>query len=64
VRRKDELDEFAECVRAGEPPETGLLEATYALAMVEGSVRSSAAGKPLEMQALLDGIDLEALEAL
>jgi predicted dehydrogenase len=61
---QDELDEFAECVRTGEPPETGLLEATYALAMVEGSVRSSAAGKPLEMQALLDGIDLEVLEAL
>jgi predicted dehydrogenase len=55
---QDELEEFADCVREGKTPETGLTEATYALAMVEGSVRSSEAGGPMEMHALLDGIDI------
>ena len=34
------------------------LPIVHALAMVEGSVRSAEEGRPLEMAALLDGIDL------
>jgi predicted dehydrogenase len=55
---QDELEEFAGCVREGKAPETGPAEGVYALAMVEGSVRSAEEGRPLEMAALLDGIDL------
>jgi predicted dehydrogenase len=55
---QDELEEFADCVRQGKTPETGLAEAAYALAMVEGSVRSSEAGKPMPMHELLAGIDI------
>ena len=55
---QDELEEFAECVRAGKDPETGPAEAVHALAMVEGSVRSAEEGRPLDVAALLDGIGL------
>jgi len=55
---QDELEEFADCVRTGKPPETGPAEAVYSLAMVEGSVRSAEEGRPLDVAALLDGIDL------
>jgi predicted dehydrogenase len=55
---QDELEEFADCVREGKSPETGLAEATYALAMVEGSVRSCEAGIPIQMHTLLAGIDI------
>ncbi|HBK80528.1 MAG TPA: hypothetical protein DDZ83_12810 [Nitrospinae bacterium] len=55
---QDELEEFARCARSGDAPETGPAEAVHALAMVEGSVRSAEEGRPLEMAALLDGIDL------
>ncbi len=41
---RDELDEFAECVREGKAPETGPAEGVYALALVEGSVRSAEEG--------------------
>ena len=53
-----EIEEFADCVREGKAPETGPREAVYALAMVEGSCRSSEAGKTLDMKALLDGIHI------
>jgi predicted dehydrogenase len=55
---QDELEEFASCARSGAAPETGPAEAVYALAMVEGSVRSAEEGRPLEMAALLDGIEV------
>ena len=42
----------------GKAPETGPAEGVYALAMVEGSVRSAEEGRPLDMAALLGGIDL------
>lgn len=55
---QDELEEFADCVHEGKSPETGPAEAIYALAMVEGSVRSAEAGGPVTMSELLEGIDL------
>ncbi len=55
---QDELEEFADCVREGKAPETGPAEAIYALAMVEGSVRSAEAGVPMAISAHLEGIDL------
>lgn len=55
---QDELEEFADCAREKKLPETGPIEAIYALGMVEGSVRSSELGGPVAVRDLLQGIDL------
>ncbi len=55
---QDELEDFADSVREGRAPETGPAESIYALAMVEGSVRSAEAGTPMAISTLLEGIHL------
>ncbi|MEE9275933.1 MAG: Gfo/Idh/MocA family oxidoreductase [bacterium] len=53
----DQLDDFADCVRGGGAPETGPREALYAMAVVEPSVRSAESGRPVEIGALLNGLE-------
>ncbi len=55
---QDELEDFADSVREGRAPETGPSESIYALAMVEGSVRSAEAGAPVAISDLLEGLDI------
>lgn len=50
---REELEEFAECVRGKKQPEVGGREAIVALAVVHAAIRSAETGRPVDLQEIL-----------
>lgn len=51
---REELEEFAECIRGKKTPEVGGREAIAALAVVHAAIRSAETGRTVEMREILD----------
>lgn len=54
----EEMDEFADCVRTGKTPETGVAEGVRASAFVHAAIRSAREGRPVELAELIGDIPL------
>ncbi len=50
----DELEDFADAIRAGTQPEVGFAEATRALAVVEAAIRSSVDRRPVSIAEVME----------
>jgi predicted dehydrogenase len=55
---REQMDEFADCVRSGKAPETGVREGVLAAAFVHAAIRSAKEGRPVEIAEMLEGISL------
>ena len=54
----EQMDEFADCIRSGKEPETGVREGVLAAAFVHATIRSAKEGRPVEIAEMLEGIAL------
>ncbi|MFQ5691473.1 MAG: Gfo/Idh/MocA family protein [Nitrospinota bacterium] len=54
----EQMDEFADCVRSGKTPETGVEEGVRAAAFVHAAIRSAKEGRPVEIAEMLGDIPL------
>jgi predicted dehydrogenase len=54
----EQMDEFADCVRSGKTPETGVAEGVRAAAFVHAAIRSSKEGRPVEIAELIGDLPL------
>jgi len=52
---REELEEFAECIRNKTRPEVGGPEAVAALAVVQAAIRSAESGRTVDMKEILEG---------
>jgi predicted dehydrogenase len=46
----EEIDEFADCIRTGEKPETDGQGALVALALIRAAIDSARSGKPVDLK--------------
>ena len=51
---REELDEFASCIRGGGVPEVGPLRATESLAIIQAGIKSAAEGRRIEVAEILE----------
>ncbi|MFQ5911791.1 MAG: Gfo/Idh/MocA family protein [Nitrospinota bacterium] len=54
----EEMDEFADCIRTGKAPETGVAEGVRASGFVHATIRSAREGRPVELAELIGDIPL------
>ncbi len=54
----EQMDEFADCVRSGKEPETGVREGVLAAAFIHAAIRSAKEGRPVEIAEMMEGISL------
>ncbi len=54
----EEMDEFADCIRDGKAPETGVAEGVRASGFVHATIRSAKEGRPVEIAEVIGDIPL------